>query len=147
MTFLRRLFSSDFRRAVAAEAAGEYAEAARHYALSGERTKVASMHLLRAERAKDVGEEIAALRDALRWADADLDVRVSAQRRLGKPCRRGRGGSPPRGSRAARRAGAPRDAGTSRPGEGGRLLDADGRGVRAYGKGARDKMEEVRRDD
>ena len=37
MTFFKRMFSADFRRAVAAEAAGDYAEAARAYALAGER--------------------------------------------------------------------------------------------------------------
>ena len=65
------MFSADFRRAVAAEAAGDYAEAARAYALAGERVKVAEMHLLRAERAPSPAAKLHELRAAIRWADAD----------------------------------------------------------------------------
>lgn len=75
--------SSDYRRGVAAEAAGDYAEAAKHYALAGEKDKVAEMHLLRAERTTEAQEEIAALRDALRWAAEDGDVARRASRMLG----------------------------------------------------------------
>src|SRR5947209_16940479 len=63
------MFSADYRRAVAAEAAGDYAEAARAYALAGERAKVAEMHLLRAERAPSPGAKLHELRAAVRWAD------------------------------------------------------------------------------
>jgi tetratricopeptide (TPR) repeat protein len=149
MTFLRRLFSSDFRRAVAAEAAGEYAEAARYYALSGERARVAAMHLLRAERAKDVGDEIAALRDALRWADADPDTRVSAQRRLGTALlARGRAegiATEKDREQLGEAARALEDAGDFRAaGEAWELTGAEDDAVRAYGKGGLvDKMEEV----
>src|SRR5215470_9360821 len=81
--FLRRLLSGDYRRAVAAEAAGDYAEAARHYALAGERDKVAEMHLLRAERAAAPAEAEAELRDALRWTDAGTPARARVARALG----------------------------------------------------------------
>jgi tetratricopeptide (TPR) repeat protein len=46
---LRRLFSPAYRHAVKAEAEGRYIEAARAYALCGQRRKVAEMHLLEAE--------------------------------------------------------------------------------------------------
>jgi tetratricopeptide (TPR) repeat protein len=81
--FLSRLLSGDFRRAVAAEAAGEYAEAARHYALAGDRDKVAVMHLLRAGRAATNADELECLRDALRWADAGTPTRRRVARALG----------------------------------------------------------------
>lgn len=81
MAFFRKL-SADWRRAVAAEAAGDYAEAARHYALAGAREKVAEMHICRAERTDDPAEEIAALRDALRWADEGTEPARRAARRL-----------------------------------------------------------------
>jgi len=81
--FLRRLLSGDYRRAVAAEAAGDYAEAARHYALAGERDKVAEMHLLRAERAATPGEAESELRDALRWTEPATPGRARVARALG----------------------------------------------------------------
>jgi hypothetical protein len=83
VAFLRRILSGDFRRAVAAEAAGDYAEAARHYALAGERDKVAEMHLLRAERATTAGEAESELRDALRWAAVGTPARARVARALG----------------------------------------------------------------
>jgi tetratricopeptide (TPR) repeat protein len=82
--FLRRLLSGDYRRAVAAEAAGDYGEAARHYALCGEREKVAEMHLLRAERGGDAGQVIDELRDGLRWADPGTAARRRVARALGQ---------------------------------------------------------------
>jgi hypothetical protein len=81
--FLRRILSGDYRRAVAAEAAGDYAEAARHYGLAGERDKVAEMHLLRAERATTPAEGEGELRDALRWADPGTPARARVARALG----------------------------------------------------------------
>jgi pSer/pThr/pTyr-binding forkhead associated (FHA) protein len=71
VTFWKRLFSADYRRALAAEAAGDYDEAARAYALAGERARVAAMHLFRAERATSPEAHLAELRSALRWADPD----------------------------------------------------------------------------
>jgi hypothetical protein len=83
VAFLRRLLSGDYRRAVAAEAAGDYGEAARHYALCGEREKVAEMHLLRADRAGDAAAAIDELRDAMRWADKGTPTRARIARALG----------------------------------------------------------------
>jgi tetratricopeptide (TPR) repeat protein len=48
MGLFRRLFSSDFRKAVAAEAEGDYLAAARAYGLCGEHQKVMEMHLAQA---------------------------------------------------------------------------------------------------
>jgi tetratricopeptide (TPR) repeat protein len=71
VTFWKRLFSADYRRALAAEAAGDYDEAALAYALAGERARVAAMHLFRAERASSPEAHLAELRAAVRWADPD----------------------------------------------------------------------------
>jgi len=84
VTFFKRMFSADFRRAVAAEAAGDYAEAARAYALAGERVKVAEMHLLRAERAPSPAAKLHELRAAIRWADADDGEGHKARRRIAR---------------------------------------------------------------
>ncbi|HEY2744555.1 MAG TPA: FHA domain-containing protein [Polyangia bacterium] len=84
MTFFKRMFSADFRRAVAAEAAGDYAEAARAYALAGERVKVAEMHLLRAERAPSPGAKLHELRAAVRWAEPDDADGRNARRRIAR---------------------------------------------------------------
>src|SRR5262245_28332878 len=84
MSFLRRFFSADYRRALAAEAAGDYVEAARAYALAGERAKVALMHLRRAERSSTRAEEIAALRDALEWGQDDPELGRRAARSLAR---------------------------------------------------------------
>ncbi len=71
MSAWKRLFSADYRRALAAEASGEYDDAARAYALAGERAKVAEMHLLRAERIGAADARVAELRTGIRWADLD----------------------------------------------------------------------------
>ncbi|MDB4967507.1 MAG: domain containing protein [Myxococcales bacterium] len=84
VTFFKRMFSADFRRAVAAEAAGDYAEAARAYALAGEKVKVAEMHLLRAERAPSPGAKLHELRAAIRWADLDEPDGPQARRRIAR---------------------------------------------------------------
>jgi hypothetical protein len=84
VTFFKRMFSADFRRAVAAEAAGDYAEAARAYALAGERVKVAEMHLLRAERAPSPGAKLHELRAAIRWAETDEIEGHKARRRIAR---------------------------------------------------------------
>src|SRR5687768_2912844 len=75
-SLLRRWLQPSYRRALAAEGAGELEEAARLYALAGQRDKVADMHLRIAERAPDETMRIAALRNALDWLDHDADVRV-----------------------------------------------------------------------
>lgn len=77
MNLLLRIFSPSYRRALAAEAAGSYLEAARAYALCGLRHKVAEMHLLESDRLAGLreraGESLDArlheLRAAVHWLD------------------------------------------------------------------------------
>ena len=85
MSFIKRLLSSDFRRALAAEAAGDYITAARAYALSGERAKVGEMHLYLAERATAAEARLQELRAGVRWADAITDEGREVRRRIGEP--------------------------------------------------------------
>lgn len=89
MSTLLRWFSPAYRYALQAEAEGRYIEAARAYALCGQRLKVAEMHILEAERrgapasalrelhvaAHFVGKESAASR-ALRLRLGQLYLRV-----------------------------------------------------------------------
>jgi pSer/pThr/pTyr-binding forkhead associated (FHA) protein len=84
VSFFRRFFSADYRRALAAEAAGDYVEAARAYALAGETAKVGLMHLRRAERSTTRPEEVAALRDALEWGKDDPEIIRNASRALAR---------------------------------------------------------------
>nr|MBP6608143.1 hypothetical protein [Deltaproteobacteria bacterium] len=58
--WLRRL-SATYRTAVSAEAAGEYIEAAKAYALCDERHKVAEMHILEAGRRAVPGSAVGEL--------------------------------------------------------------------------------------
>lgn len=84
MSFLKRLFSPDYRAAVAAEAAGNVELAAERYGLAGERAAAVRMHLARAQRAQERGAEIAALHDALHWAADDPELVRRASGALGK---------------------------------------------------------------
>jgi len=84
VSFLRRMFSSDYRAAVAAEAAGNVDLAAERYALAGEHAGAVRMHLARAARAGTRTAELAALRDAMRWAGEDSELRRQAAAALGK---------------------------------------------------------------
>jgi hypothetical protein len=84
VSFFRRVFSSDYRAAVAAEAAGNVDLAAERYALAGEHEGAVRMHLARAARAPSRHAEIAALRDALRWAGEDAELRKRAAKALGR---------------------------------------------------------------
>jgi tetratricopeptide (TPR) repeat protein len=84
VSFFRRVFSSDYRAAVAAEAAGNVDLAAERYALAGEHEGAVRMHLARAARAGTRQAEIAALRDALRWAGDDPQLTKQASKALGR---------------------------------------------------------------
>jgi tetratricopeptide (TPR) repeat protein len=84
VTFFRRVFSADYRAAVAAEAAGNVDVAAERYALAGDTEGAVRMHIARAARAGTRQAEIAALRDALRWAGDDPKLRVWAAKSLGR---------------------------------------------------------------
>ena len=78
------MFSADYRAAVAAEAAGNVDLAAERYALAGEHAGAVRMHLARAARAPTRIAEIGALRDAMRWAGDDPELRKRAAAALGK---------------------------------------------------------------
>jgi hypothetical protein len=82
--FFKRLFSADYRAAVAAEAAGNVELAAERYGLAGDRANAVRMHLARAKRAADRAAEIAALHDALHWAGEDAELVRQASAGLGK---------------------------------------------------------------
>jgi hypothetical protein len=81
--FFKRLFSADYRAAVAAEASGDLELAAERYALAGHREAAVRVHLARADRAQSRADEINALRDALHWAPAESDERRRVARALG----------------------------------------------------------------
>ena len=81
---MRRMFSADYRAAVAAEAAGDVELAAERYALAGEYAGAVRMHLARAARAPTRLGELGALRDALRWAGDEPALRRQAAAALGK---------------------------------------------------------------
>lgn len=84
MSFFRKMFSSDYRAAVSAEAAGNVDVAAERYALAGEYAAAVRMHLARAARAGSRTAELGALRDAMRWAGEDPELRKQAAAALGK---------------------------------------------------------------
>jgi tetratricopeptide (TPR) repeat protein len=84
VSFFRRVFSGDYRAAVAAEAAGNVDLAAERYALAGDHDGAVRMHLARAARAGTRQAELAALRDALRWAGDDSGLRRIAAKALGR---------------------------------------------------------------
>ena len=71
MGIFRRIFSTDFRRAVAAEAEGDYLTAAQAFALCGETEKVVDMHLALARQADDEDHRARELRLALHFAGQD----------------------------------------------------------------------------
>jgi tetratricopeptide (TPR) repeat protein len=81
---MRRMFNADYRAAVAAEAAGNVELAAERYAIAGDHEGAVRMHLARAQRAGDRAAEIAALRDALRWAGEDPALHKQAASALGR---------------------------------------------------------------
>ncbi len=84
MGFFKRLFSSDYRAAVAAEAAGDLELAAERYALSGQPEAAVRVHLARADRAATRAAEITALRDGHHWAEKESTLAKRVSKRLGK---------------------------------------------------------------
>ncbi|CAN5352053.1 hypothetical protein BH11MYX1_BH11MYX1_15740 [soil metagenome] len=84
MSFFRRVFSADYRAAVAAEAAGNVDLAAERYALAGEADGAVRMHIARAARAGTRQAELGALRDAMRWAGNDPELLRRASKALGR---------------------------------------------------------------
>jgi tetratricopeptide (TPR) repeat protein len=84
VSFFRRVFSADYRAAVAAEAAGNVDLAAERYALAGEADGAVRMHIARAARAGTRQAEIGALRDAIRWAGSEPALLRMAAKALGR---------------------------------------------------------------
>ncbi len=78
----RVLGGADLRRAVEAEAGGNYLEAARAYAAAGESHKVAEMHLLASERAPTPDDKLDCLREAARWSEGDEEPAKKVRRRV-----------------------------------------------------------------
>ncbi len=68
MSFFKKIFSSDYRQAVALEGAGKYREAAERYLLAGERGAACLMHRRFARDARDPWERVDALRKAADFA-------------------------------------------------------------------------------
>lgn len=73
MGLLRRIFSSEYRKALAAEAGGDYLSAARSYGMCGEVSKVIQMHLAQARLESTLEARITQLRAALEAATAGKD--------------------------------------------------------------------------
>lgn len=84
MGFLNRLFSFDYRKALAAEAEGDYLTAARHYSLAGHPEKVADMHLAQARGETSFEGRTRALRTALSFAEPGDSRRSMILRLLGR---------------------------------------------------------------
>lgn len=70
-SFFKRLFSSSFRKAKAAEAEGQLEEAASLYAQAGEPGAVSRIHRLRARSQRDAWKRIEILRLAHEYAERD----------------------------------------------------------------------------
>ncbi len=83
MSFMRRLFSSAYRQARRAEAKGLYREAAAIYAENDLPEEAANALLVHAARASELEEQLAALRDALRWLPEGHDRRIEVEGRIG----------------------------------------------------------------
>jgi tetratricopeptide (TPR) repeat protein len=97
VSFLSRLLSSDYRRALAAEAAGDYSLAARLYAQCGETRKVAEMHLLQISPKMQRDEALSRLREAARWAADDQTLLRKAAQGIEREGRRDAPTAPPDG--------------------------------------------------
>jgi hypothetical protein len=95
VSFFSRLLSSDYRRALAAEAAGDYPLAARLYAQCGESVKVAEMHLLQVSPKSAREEALARLREAARWAAEDAGILRRAAHGIEREGRRDTPTAPP----------------------------------------------------
>ena len=95
MSFFSRLLSSDYRRALAAEAAGDFPLAARLYAQCGESLKVAEMHLLQVSPKSAREEALARLREAARWAAEDANILRKAAQGIEREGRRDTPTAPP----------------------------------------------------
>lgn len=83
MGLFRRLFSVEYRRALTAEAAGDFLAAAKSYALCGEQAKVAQMHQAQAAIEQTSEAKVRQLQTALAFAPQDTPLRAAILRQLG----------------------------------------------------------------
>jgi pSer/pThr/pTyr-binding forkhead associated (FHA) protein len=83
MRGLRRLFDAAYRKARAAEAAGQYREAARLYAEAGAMDQAAEALVFLAHRAPTSRERAQAYEDALRWIPEGTPRRAEVEIALG----------------------------------------------------------------
>lgn len=83
VSWLRRTFSSAYRRARRAEGRGEYREAAALYAEADAPEDAANALLFAAARATVLDERLAAYGDALRWLPEEHPRRVEIEGRIG----------------------------------------------------------------
>lgn len=84
MSTLLRLFSPAYRHALKAEAEGRYIEAARAFALCGQRRKVAEMHLLEAEKRGTAASALRELQVAAHFLAADAEADRELLGRVGQ---------------------------------------------------------------
>jgi len=84
MGLFRRLFSIEYRRAVTAEAGGDYITAAKSYALCGERAKVAEMHLAQVGHENSLDGRLHTLYAALGFTKPDSALSTRVLKRLGE---------------------------------------------------------------
>lgn len=83
MSWLRRTFSTPYRRARRAEGRGEYREAASLYAEADAPEEAANALLFAAARASTLDERLSAYRDALRWLPDEHPRRAEVEGRIG----------------------------------------------------------------
>lgn len=83
MDLLRRLFNGPYRRARAAEGAGDYRAAAALYAEAGAPEEAANALLFHAARATTLEARLAAYHDALRWLHEDHPRRPEVETKIG----------------------------------------------------------------
>lgn len=83
MSFFRRMFSRPYRRARAAEGAGDYRQAAIHYVEADLPEDAANALLFHAARVSTLEERLLAYRDALRWLPEDHPRRQEVEGQLG----------------------------------------------------------------
>lgn len=84
MSWLRRIFDGRYRRARAAEGAGQWRRAAALWAEAEEPSRAADALIHLAERGGSLEDRLAAWHDALRWIpDEDRERRESVERRMG----------------------------------------------------------------
>ncbi len=84
MSFFRRMFSRPYRKARAAEGAGDYRKAAVHYVEADLPEDAANALLFHAARVSTLEERLLAYQDALRWLAEDHPRRPEVQAQIGR---------------------------------------------------------------